>query len=114
MNLDGPRLSDRAAAYIEEFVAARPDSAPMCLRLQPSVCWGSGEDTISYDGPHLCFFGREGTAGSATLKDPVSIPVGGCTVLMSQDDAATTRGVFVDLLWLSAPSGGSACILALI
>ena len=114
MDDNGPRFSDGAVAYIEESVA-RSDDVPFRLRLLPAMCIGSGEEEITYEGPHLGIYGRAGTDGSATLVDPVPVPVGGCTVLMSRSDFDRTRGVFIDLLGLSSRSGNARTyILALI
>lgn len=114
----GPRFSERAVAHIEDFDARHPDDAPLRLWLQPSLWWGNDdrpEDAITYDGPNLCICGRDGTAGSATLKNPVTLPVGGCEVVMSPADYEQTKGIFVDLLPLSSSSGNTRMfILALI
>jgi hypothetical protein len=114
MSITAPRFSDRAVKYLEEF-SARPEEVPLSLHLEQILSCGAGDDTISYDGPHLKLYTRSGIYGLAALPDPVTtIAVGSRSFVMSISDVQAVGGRYVELLPVHSSRGGYMYVLAIV
>jgi hypothetical protein len=102
-----PRFSEHAVAYLEDFDRryAGQNDTPLALRLESRIWMGPDEDEIRYTGPHLQVYGRAGTHGSATITDPVNVPVGNSSFLMSRCDVERIGSASIDLLRVHSASG---------
>jgi hypothetical protein len=102
-----PRFSDQAVTYLEDFDrrSADQNDTPVALRLHSRMWMGPDEDEIRYTAPHLRVYGRAGTHGSATITDPVNVPVGNSSFLMSRSDVGRIGSASIDLLRVHSASG---------
>jgi hypothetical protein len=78
------------------------------------VWHGEGDDTIRYDGPSLCIFGRRGRFGADSIVDPVEVAVGSRTFIMDRKDLQSVDGRYIELLPVFASSGTSSYVFAII
>ena len=105
MSVGPPRVSPRVIKYLEDF-EVRPAEGPLGLKLESALCFGSGDEQLTCEGPHLQLYGRGGTH-SASCMDSITVSAGSRSFVMSAADMQAAGGRYVELLPVQSANGES-------